>query len=75
MTNDDQPLPLGPYYCSRTGLSYVAFGELLQSVREFGPDRYPVLGKDKPFHLVLYRDNSWRISSPQLPLFEEEKAT
>lgn len=65
----------GPYAVSG-GLSYITLGELLQGVREQGPGRYPVMNANgETFHLVLYEDSSWRISTPQLELFPDQKAT
>lgn len=68
-----QPIPQGPY-AAAWGLSYVTFGELLHAAREHGPGRYPVeaYGNER-FHLVLYDDKSWRISTPQLWLWPEFK--
>lgn len=67
---------LGPFFSEKAGLSYEAFGELLQYTRELGPGRYPVTnGEGETFHLVLYEDGSWRISTPQLPLFQEKPHT
>lgn len=56
------------------GPSFVAFGEILQTLRELGPGRYPfknAAGED--FHVVLYSDYSWRVATPQLPLFPEQE--
>lgn len=65
-----------PFFSEKAGLSYESFGTLLQYTREFGPGRYPVLnGNGETFHLVLYDDQSWRISTPQLELFPTEIAT
>lgn len=68
-------IPMIAPFAMQKGLSYVSFGELLQGVRELGPGRYPVTnGEGTSFHLVLYEDASWRISTPQLPLFSETSA-
>ncbi|UDN67887.1 hypothetical protein [robinz microvirus RP_171] len=69
MTDPEKLALIGPFSSLRTGLSYISFGELLQSTRENGPGRYPIHnGHGETFHLVLYEDASWRISSPQLPI-------
>lgn len=62
----------GPFYSEKAGLSFIAFGELLQTTRELGPGRYPCQnGRNETFHLILYQDFSWRISTPQLEIFPD----
>lgn len=76
MINCDANLK-GPFFSEKTGLSYESFGTLLQGIRAagLGPSRYPVMdGNGATFHLVLYEDNSWRISTPQLELFPTSSA-
>lgn len=65
----------GPFACQE-GLSFEKFGELLNHLKQdqaYG--RTPVMdGMGETFHLILYEDNSWRISTPQLELFPTESA-
>lgn len=72
MSHPTNPIPQGPYFSKKAGLSYVTFGELLRYTRELGHGRYPIEGLKETFHLVLYEDNSWRISTPQLEIFPEQ---
>lgn len=68
----------GPFFSVKVGLSYEFFGEVLKSAIDsgLGPGRYPVVnGNGASFHLVLYEDNSWRISTPQLELFPAHTLT
>lgn len=62
----------GPYAISG-GLSCITLGELLQTIRNnraYG--RTPVMnGNGETFHVILYEDDSWRISTPQLEIFPE----
>lgn len=70
------PVPKGPYFSVKAGLSYLTFGELLHYTRELGPGRYPIEAAEcAVFHLVLYEDKSWRVSTPQLDLFEPHTLT
>lgn len=66
-------IPMLAPFAMQGGPSFMCFGEMLQTIRELGPGRYPVKNAEgTDFHVVLYEDHSWRISTPQLPLFPEK---
>lgn len=69
---------IGPFSWLEKGLSFEAFGGLLQAIKgeaisgRVQPGRFQVMnGKGQTFHVVLYDDGSWRISTPQLELFPD----
>lgn len=71
MSDSISKITKGPYFSQKAGLSYQTFGELLHFTREFGPGRYPIDGTEEHFHLIIYQNNSWRVTTPQLDLFSD----
>lgn len=63
---------VGPFSLVDKGLSYLKLGELVHELKKTSkPGRYLVQGGiGEYFAIVLYEDLSWRVSTPQIPIWD-----